>query len=130
MATSITTVWMVHALTDERGEKGRLSIEGDALVFHPQSGSGEHSFRFDQVKKVRRTWGSPVIELRLDIPQGLPAVAFYFLEPPSLEPPPDTRFSFRRRRRRDAIVQLTRANSSRGKEVEQWVELIRSRVGR
>ena len=129
MARKVSTVWMVHALTGQQGAKGELALEDHAVVFRPAvRGTGEHTFRFDQIKKVRRAWGSPVIELQLQIPQGLPVVGFYFIQPPSLEPPPTARFSFKRRARRRAVAELSQGNTEKRGEVDRWYELIRQAV--
>ena len=131
MVDKVTTVWMVHALTSKQGAKGELALENRAVVFRPSvPGVGEHVFRLEQIKKVRRAWGSPVIELQLQIPQGLPAVAFYFVKPPSLEPPPTARFAFKWRTRRAAATQLAHGNSAKREEVDRWAELIRESMGR
>jgi hypothetical protein len=126
MPKKVSPVWMVHALTGIQGVKGQLELREEAVVFHPaEPGHGEEVFRFDQIRKARRTWGSPVLELRLRIPDGLPVVGFYFTAPPSLEPPPEARFSFKRRARRKAAAELYRANSSKRDEVDRWHQLIR-----
>jgi hypothetical protein len=126
MARKVSTVWMVHALTSQSGAKGKLELEDGAVVFRPGvPGVGDHVFRFDQIKQARRAWASPVIELKLQIPQGLPAVAFYFVKPPSLEPPPNTRFWFKRRTRREAVALLAQGNAAKREEIDQWVDLIR-----
>jgi hypothetical protein len=131
MAGKPTTVWMVHALTSKQGAKGELALQNGAVVFRPsEPGVGEHVFRFDQIKKVRRAWGSPVIELLLRIPQGLPAVAFYFVKPPSLEPPPTARFAFKWRARRAAATQLAYGDSAKREEVDRCAEQIRQALGR
>jgi hypothetical protein len=129
MAKRVSTVWMVHALTGQQGVKGELALEDDAVVFRPAvPGVGAHVFRFDQIKKARRAWASPVIELQLQIPQGLPVVGFYFIPPPSLEPPPTARFSFKRRARRRAVAELSQGNAEKRQEVDRWHELIRQAV--
>jgi len=131
MAKKVSTAWMVHALTGQQGVKGRLELEDHAVVFHPEEGRvGVHMFRFDQIKKVRRALASPVLELRLQIPDGLPVVGFYFVPPPSLEPPAEARFALKSRARRKAAAALYRGNALKSQEVDRWRDLIREGMKR
>jgi hypothetical protein len=81
-----TTVWMVHlargAPTD--GVKGTLSLDGDAVVFS----SDAQDFRFDlaSVHKVKRRKGSPVLQLDWRHQDSRRSTAFYFVQPPPLQP--------------------------------------------
>lgn len=124
-------MWMVHALTGQNGVKGALSMEERGLVFRPAMGRGaEEVFLFDQITKVSRSWGSPVMQVKLRIPQGLPVVGFYFIRPPSLEAPEGTRFNFKGRGRRRAAAQLYKGNAERKGDVVAWVQAIREVMGR
>ena len=117
------TVWMVHALTGRNGIKGDISVESRSVVFRPADGrSAVEIFRFEQIRKVKPFRGSPVMELRLQIPDGLPVVAFYFMKPPSLEPPEGARFATKGRSRRKAVAALYRGNAERRDEIEALVQ--------
>ena len=131
MPRKVSTVWMIHALTGLQGVKGEIELTDDAVVFHSADRHhGDEAYRFDQIKKLKRAWGTPVLELRLQIPDGVPVVGFYFSPPPSLEPPPEARFSFKRRTRRKAAAELYRANSAKREEVDRWHELLREAMAR
>jgi hypothetical protein len=131
MPKKVSTVWMVHALTGLQGLKGQLVLEEHGVVFRPADARhGEELYRFEHIKKVKRAWGTPVLELRLQIPDGIPVVGFYFTPPPSLEPPPEARFSFKRRARRRAAAELYRANSSKREEIDRWHQLIQQALRR
>jgi hypothetical protein len=100
-------------------------LEDGRLDFHPLKGQrGAESFKVSQIKRARRVWGSPVLELRLDIPDGLPVVGFYFIRPPSLEAPEGTRFEFKGRTRRKAVAELHRGNAAKREEIASWVSAI------
>jgi hypothetical protein len=119
------TVWMVHALTGMGGTRGHLAIEGDTLVFHPARGErGAEYFPLAQIRRVRRPWRSPVLEIQLDNPDGLQLVGFYFIKPPSLEAPEGTRFSFKRRARRRAVADLYRGGATKQEEITHWLDAI------
>ena len=124
--TKTSLVWMVHALTGPEGLKGRLSLESGDVVFRPEAkGSGEWVFRHSEIRRVRRVLGSPVLELRLERPQGPPVVGFYFVRPPSLKAPENAHLVRRRAVRRTAMIELRRANLLRKREVAEWARAIR-----
>jgi hypothetical protein len=113
------TAWMVHSLTGPNGVKGDLTVEGKAVVFRPAAGRGAtETFRFEHIRKVKRFRSSPVLELRLQIPDGLPVVGFYFMKPPSLEAQDGMRFATKGRTRRRAVAALFRGNAERRTEIE------------
>lgn len=122
-----TIVWMVSARTGVSGRKGTLSLEQRALVFRPASTAfGDNIFPLTAVKKVRRTRGSPVLEIRVDLPDHPGEVAFYFVSPPDLTPREDLRVRFLSKRsvRRDAITKLRQGNARKREEVQAWADAI------
>ncbi len=127
MAAS-STVWMVHARTTLDGVKGVLSLEQRALVFRPDGGrSAETVIPVDDVRRVGRALGSPVLEVRVAIPGGPSIIGFYFVQPPSLSPPTEgLRLFSRYLARRRAIGKLRAGNAVKRREVEQWVRAVRS----
>jgi hypothetical protein len=68
--------------------------------------------------------GSPVLQLRVRLPNQPKLVGFYFTRPPSLELQ-QGRFLSRTKARRDAAVTLVTSNLSKKEEVATWVEAIR-----
>jgi hypothetical protein len=120
-------VWMVSARTGVAGRKGTISLEADSVVFRPASTAfGDTVFPLTAVRKARRLRGSPVLEIRVAIPDQPPFIAFYFVPPPDLNPPEELRIRFRPQRtaRKDAITQLRQANLLKKAEVTAWAEAI------
>ena len=122
-----STVWMVHARTTLDGVKGVLSLEQRALVFRPDGGrSAETVIPLDDVRRVGRAPGSPVLEVRVAIPGGPSIIGFYFVQPPSLSPPTEgIRLFSRYLARRRAIGRLRAGNAVKRREVEEWVRVVR-----
>jgi hypothetical protein len=117
------TVWMFHAATSQEGVKGVLKLEPRGIVF-TAPGQGERAFPFDQIRKVRRVRGSPVLELRLRPAGGPRLVGFYFVQPPSLQAQDDSGMFKKRRLRRDAAASLMKLNAVKKGEIQTWVESI------
>jgi hypothetical protein len=121
-----TTVWMVHARTGLEGVKGILALEDRVLVFRPAGGrSAETVIPVDDIRRVRRAPGSPVLEVQTAITGAPPIIGFYFVKPPPLSPPregyrPFGRFLARRR----AIASLRAGNAAHRQDVEIWVEAV------
>lgn len=142
-----TTVWMVRldrgSVDDIRGE---LDLEDDAVVFTEAKTGGQHRFPFAEVGKARRVRGSPILML-IHRREGKPQrVAFYFSQPPPLNPPEpgslpsaglDTRptgpfGAFRRttkrRHMKTNIGYLSMANSAKREEIQEWAAEIGRRL--
>jgi hypothetical protein len=123
MADLANTVWMFHAATSQDGVKGQLKLGPTGIVFS-SSGQGDREFPFDQIRKVHRVRGSPVLELRLRPAGGPRLVGFYFVQPPSLKAQDDSGMFKKRRLRRDAATSLMKLNAVKKGEIETWVESI------
>jgi hypothetical protein len=123
-----STVWMVHAMTAMSGVKGELGIDDRGVTFAPRQvvPGAETVFPFDDIRRVRRLRGSPILELHLRRAEKPKVVAFYFVQPPSLEAQEDSRLRARRRLRREAAVSLFRLNPVKKPEIAGWVETIRA----
>ncbi len=118
---------MVSARTGMSGRKGTLWLEADSVVFRPASTAfGDSIFPFTAVRKARRVRGTPVLEIRVAIPEQPAVVAFYFVRPPNLNPPDDLRIRFlpKRKVRKDAITQLRQANLRKKAEIGAWADAI------
>jgi hypothetical protein len=122
-----STVWMVSAKTGVTGRKGTLSLEADSVVFRPASTAfGDTIIPLEGLRKVRRVRGSPVLELRVALPDQPPMIAFYFVPPPDLSPPDDLRIRLlpKRTARKDAIAELRQGNFRKKAEIGAWAEAI------
>jgi hypothetical protein len=122
-----STVWMVHSGTDTSGVKGDLSLDPRGVVFTPRQAipADETVFDLDDVTRVRRVRGSPILELRMRRSITPKVVGFYFVQPPSLEAQRDSAMMTGRRMRREAAVSLFKLNPVKREEVAWWVEAIK-----
>jgi hypothetical protein len=121
-----STVWMIHSRTGLDGVKGVVTLEGRAIVFRPAGGrTSETVIPLENIRRVRRALGSPVLELHIQMTNAPPIVAFYFVQPPHLHDPSEgTKLFGRYLSRRKAIGKLRAANAEKREEVELWVAAI------
>ena len=130
------TVWAVDLVHEpKRDRQGTLSLQPGHLVFEPRAGSAPIRIPLGSIRKIRRLRGSPVL---LVIHAGVPKdaqTAFYFVQPPPLEPvvgqgERPTPFSFgrasRRRRRRENVQYLGMSNASRRAQIDEWVREVKA----
>ena len=118
---------MVSAKTGVTGRKGTLSLEADSLVFRPASTAfGDTMIPLQAIRRVRRVRGSPVLEIRVTMPNQPPVIALYFVPPPDLNPPDDLRIRLlpKRTARKDAVTQLRQGNLRKKAEIQAWAEAI------
>jgi hypothetical protein len=115
---------MIHAETPSDGIRGTLSMEDRGVVFSPKGPGGEMVFPLPAIGRAKRTVGSPVLQLRIRLPDQPKLVGFYFTRPPSLELQ-QGHFLSRTKARRDAAVTLVTSNLNKKDEVARWVEVIR-----
>jgi hypothetical protein len=107
-----STVWMIHRFTNPRtGVRGNLSLDEDVLRFEPAKGGAPTSVRVEDVVKVDRVAGSPVLILGLEQSHRVPEILFYFVEPPYMFGKP-------------AKITLRVADSFLHDEVSEWVRAI------
>jgi hypothetical protein len=124
-----SNVWMIHATTGLNGIRGTISLEGQDLVFRPESGrEGETVFRVSEIKKVHRVKGSPILEIFPTSASQPSVVGFYFVKPPSLQDDEPTTLNFLHRRtgRKKALNALRTANAFKKDEIDRWVRAIRA----
>ena len=132
------TVWMVRL---ERGwtahdVKGTLSLEEDALVF---TGSDERRsrFAFEHVRSAKRVRGSPVLIVTTTQTGTQLRTAFYFAQPPPMEPDdtvPTVGFSLMRRPKskrrvtRENARYLQVSNPVRKPTIQAWADAVTERI--
>jgi hypothetical protein len=114
---------MIHAGTPSEGIRGTLSMDARGVVFTPKDDRGEMVFPLPAIGRAKRTMASPVLELRVDLPDQPRVIGFYFVRPPSLELQ-QGRFMSRTKARRDAAVTLVSSNLGKKEEVARWVRAI------
>lgn len=122
-------VWLVDASTGPDGIGGSLSLAAGELVFRPADGAAASTrvFPLREIRKVRRVLGSPVLELRVEGPDGHRTLGFYFVRPPRLggeDAAPAIRPLMRHASRRQAVVTLRDANRLKKQEIKEWVRRI------
>jgi hypothetical protein len=143
-----TTVWMVRLRKGEMGErKGLLTLDVDGLVFRDESLEQVRTLPFEQVKRVKRVKGSPILIVSHDDDRGVRQTAFYFTEPPPLTPADPfaltessgsarrpmspfaaMRRTSKKRHMRENVRYLTAKAGNRKPEIQAWVEEISARL--
>jgi hypothetical protein len=91
---SPVTVWAVELESGSGLEEvqGSLALENAALVFTPREGHGsERRYPFAEVARARRLRGSPVLLIVHEPARPARRTAFYFVQPPPLAPPDESR---------------------------------------
>jgi hypothetical protein len=127
------TVWAVDLLAaPDRDTRGSLSLGPGAIEFTPDDGPTA-SIAFSDVLKVRRLRGSPVLMVVHERDGVLRRTAFFFVQPPPLDPRRDrperptllSGSSKRRVRRRNAGY-LGMGNRARREVVAAWEARMRA----
>jgi hypothetical protein len=131
------TVWAVKLgrgpLTER---KGSLSLGAGELAFEAEDGLSHVRFSLAELRAARRVRGSPVLLVSHMSGERIERIAFYFVQPPPLEPEPEAatdhldvlsaaRRTRRGTRRRNASY-LGMWNREKKAEVLEWTEAIRS----
>jgi hypothetical protein len=143
-----TTVWMVHLRdgVEPKEDKGRLSLDDEALVFLSERTLNVDRFPYVDIRKAKRQRGSPILMLSWQEEGERRSTAFYFAQPPPLTPPDATqvmlgsdrsvtpfamaRRTSKRRHRRVSARYLTAVSGSTKGEIDAWVQELRSRIAR
>ncbi len=136
------TVWAVQLRRGAAREtKGSLAIEANALVFRASDGSGDYRIPLSDVLKARRVLGSPILIVHYAAHGRRAQTAFYFVQPPPLEPPSSaTAVSLRsaaplsfspfgrmtkRKARKVNVGYLSNENRTKKEQVKQWERAVR-----
>ena len=139
------TVWAVELEKDARLEdvKGTLRLAEDALVFEPREEGRRPEARIalEEIVKVRRLRGSPVLIVVRSTPAGERRTAFYFVQPPpiavitgeTVERPTKTRTlsdlrNPRRKARRQNVSYLGVMNREKKQALNDWVRAVRAAI--
>jgi hypothetical protein len=128
---SPVTVWAVELESGSGLEEvqGSLALETAALVFTPRDGHGsERRYPLAEVARARRLRGSPVLLIVHEPARGARRTAFYFVQPPPLAPPDESRKAIlgplasgspRKVRRRNASY-LGLSNRQKKQVLREW----------
>jgi hypothetical protein len=130
------TVWAVDLVRAPKEDtRGTLSVGERAIEFRAAA-DVELTIPFAEVRKVRRLRGSPVLMVVHDREGVRERTAFFFVEPPPLEPPTNQPRpslipgSPRRRVRRHNVNYLGLGNRARRELVADWEARVRAAVSR
>jgi hypothetical protein len=133
------TVWAVDLIREPtKDRQGTLSLQPEHLVFEPRApGSAALRIPIAAIRRARRLRGSPVL-LVVHEREGIRAeTAFYFVQPPPLEPvigrdERPTPLSFgrasKRRARRQNVGYLGLSNRDKRHEVDEWARAVREAI--
>jgi hypothetical protein len=137
------TVWAVELGRDVQPDeiKGTLELGGDALLFSPND-EARPAIRIalQDVAKVRRLRGSPVLMVERTTSSGSRKTAFYFAQPPPLTAllgapveRPAGLAAFRnpkRKARRDNVGYLGLMNREKKAALSEWVRAVKAGVSK
>jgi hypothetical protein len=130
------TVWAVTLRPGEtRERRGTLELEPDSIVFTGADGSVPARIALREVRRVRRLRGSPVLVVTHEGDAGSERTAFYFAQPPPLEPvrseevplrPSPVGFtrSSKRKARRQNAAYLGTWNREMKADIKEWERAI------
>ncbi len=132
-------VWAVDLLrAPTKDREGTLSLQPETLVFEPRNaGATPMRISLGAVRKVRRLRGSPVLLVAHEHDGAVLETAFYFVQPPPLEPvvahvDRPTPLSFRRfskrRARRQNVGYLGMSNRDKREVVAAWERDVRAAI--
>jgi hypothetical protein len=130
-----TTVWAVDLIREPKNDReGILSLQPEHLVFEPRAeGSSPLRIPLSSIKRARRLRGSPVLLVIHDRNGFTAETAFYFVQPPPLEPvvsrgerltPLSFARSSKRRARRQNVGYLGMSNRDRREQVAEWARAV------
>jgi hypothetical protein len=145
-----TTVWMVRLDREhvENDVRGTLALDPDAIVFTEGRSGVEHRIPIRAMQQPRRVKGSPILMIAHSSEGELRRIAFYFSQPPPLQPPePGStalpggglagrpmgafgafRRTSKRRHMRTNLGYLTTTNASFKQVIQEWVVEIGARM--
>ena len=126
----ITTVWAVHL---DQGSpldtRGLLALNEAEVTFSADDGR-RTIIPLGRIRRVKRVLGSPIMIVTHDADEGLRRTAFYFAQPPPLQPPEDAGRMRRKRAKKASVGYLGQQNINRKPLIQAWVGEIEDAIGR
>lgn len=133
-------VWFVDLIRDpHRDRRGTLSVDAGALVFESSDRSLHLRIGVEEIRKVKRLRGSPILMVLHERDGVDRRSAFYFAQPPPLDlvtgqtEPTSVLATLRtskRRARRKNVGYLGTTNRQKKALVAEWERAIRAAIGR
>jgi hypothetical protein len=142
-----TEVWMVHLRTGDKPAeiRGTLSMGDGGLMFAERKTGADLVFAFDAIDRAKRIRGSPVLLIDWLHEGAKRRTAFYFSQPPPLEPMPGSASTLdgrgplgpfmrttptKRQVARMNLGYLRSTSVSNKKAVQRWVDAVNERTRR
>ena len=122
------TVWATRLGVDASEFRGTLSLTGSHLAFDDDERGRTMEIPLGAIRRVRRAFASPVLEVDWLREDGVLTVAFFFSEPPPLDDATGRRR--KRRVKRDAMNVLVTQGATHREVVLRWRDEIREAVAR
>ena len=120
------TVWAVRLGTGRGDAKGTLSLDDAHLVFRHVKGSEDAEIPLTAIRQVKRGLGSPVLLVEFDHEDDRARMAFFFAQPPPVDPEAS---GFRRiKERRENLGRFLAQNTNQRGSVREWRSAIRAAV--
>lgn len=117
------TVWAVRLKRGLAKEtKGTLALKPDALVFTAADGQSHQRIELSDIRRARKVVASPILMIEHIVEGAEERTAFYFAQPPPLEP--SGRTSMRKTRRLGAAY-LGTSNRQMKDKVSRWERAVR-----
>jgi hypothetical protein len=119
------TVWAVRLGRYADEVKGKLALEREEerLTFHDDEGEKTEHISLQSIRRVKRSLGSPVLQVDFATSNGMARIAFFFARPPPFQP--STLMGSGRRRKRQNIQVLMGENATVRDLVKKWQNAVR-----
>jgi hypothetical protein len=119
------TVWAVRLGQYANEVKGKLALEPEEerLTFLDDEDEKTVHISLASIRRVKRSMGSPVLQVDFVSAEGMARMAFFFARPPPFQP--STLVGSGRRRKRQNIQVLMGENASVRDVVRRWRDAVR-----
>jgi hypothetical protein len=121
-------VWAVRLGQDLSESKGTLSLDDAFLTFRHKRGVHDDEIPLSAIRRVRRGLGSPVLIVEYEREGDRASVAFFFAQPPPLNP--DTAGFRKVKERRENLGVLLAQNTDLRSRVREWRRAVREAARR
>ena len=122
------TVWAIRLGQQAEEVKGKLALEPELsrLSFLHDKDTKTVHIPLASIRRVRRSFGSPVMQVDFSSGNGVARMAFFFAHPPPVQPA--TMIGSGRRRKRQNIQFLMGENAALRGVVRTWRDEVRKAV--
>jgi hypothetical protein len=121
------TAWGVRIGVSDKDAKGRLSLGETELVFDLATEEGTLRIPLENITKVKRLRGSPVLVVDSREGEKVARFAFFFVKPPPLRRETHER---RGKVRRRAVTYLQTTNASHKEALKAWETAVQEATAR